>query len=278
MGTWGTGISSNDTYEDVYIEFFELYNNGIAVKEISHHLIRTNKETTDDDEDCNNFWFALATAQWECKQLDPELLRRVEKIIQSGDDLETWKNLGASNSDLKKRALVLEKFLTKLKSEKKTARRRKRKKIKQPVFMKGDCLTFKLKNGNYGGAIVLEAVENDEYGHNLIAVTRIHQKHKPDQETFKTSEILVMNFANWDEVLAIRWYNPLKHNESKDLVEVCAQLKIQQNFDVDNTDFGFISDFKVWVIELVDDQLDYEKENAIPKLRKKVKEYINKDS
>ena len=138
MGTWGTGISSNDTYEDVYIEFFELYNNGIAVKEISHHLIRTNKETTDDDEDCNNFWFALATAQWECKQLDPELLRRVEKIIQSGDDLETWKNLGASNSDLKKRALVLEKFLTKLKSEKKTARRRKRKKIKQPVFMKGD--------------------------------------------------------------------------------------------------------------------------------------------
>jgi hypothetical protein len=26
MGTWGTGISSNDTFEDIYSEFFEPFN------------------------------------------------------------------------------------------------------------------------------------------------------------------------------------------------------------------------------------------------------------
>ena len=30
MGTWGTGISSNDIYEDINYEFFELYNQGIT--------------------------------------------------------------------------------------------------------------------------------------------------------------------------------------------------------------------------------------------------------
>lgn len=40
MDAWGTGISSNDTYADVYDHFFELYNDGLAVAEISTRLIR----------------------------------------------------------------------------------------------------------------------------------------------------------------------------------------------------------------------------------------------
>ena len=32
MGTWGTGISSNDTFADIYDEFFDLYNDGLSVK------------------------------------------------------------------------------------------------------------------------------------------------------------------------------------------------------------------------------------------------------
>ena len=35
MGTWGRGISSNDTYADIYDEFFELYDDGLSVKEIT---------------------------------------------------------------------------------------------------------------------------------------------------------------------------------------------------------------------------------------------------
>ena len=102
MGTWGTGISSNDTFGDVYDEFFDYYNDGMSVKEISEELINLNWETLDIPEDANNFWFALALSQWKCKALEESVLKRVEHIIISKSDLEIWKESGASNSDLKK--------------------------------------------------------------------------------------------------------------------------------------------------------------------------------
>ena len=274
MSTWGTGISSNDTYEDVYAEFFDLYNSGEEVGAITKKIIESNREIIKDEDDCNNFWFALAKAQWDCKELKTALLQKVEKIILSGEDIETWKRLGATNSDIKKRKVVLEKFLKKLKSERKSAKRRKKKKIRQAVFEKGDCITFKLENGNYGGAVVLEANKGDEYGHNLIAVTRINQNEKPDKKTFENSEVLIMNFANWKEGVAINWYNPLRHKEFESLIEVCCKLDVSKEYNINDMNFGFVSDFKIWIISLVDSQVEYEKENPQPKLEKKLKDYI----
>lgn len=276
MGTWGTGISSNDTYEDVYVEFFDLYNAGEEVEAISRKIIESNSETIEDEDECNNFWFALAKAQWDCKKLETELLQKVEKIILSGEDIETWKRLGGTNSDIKKRKIVLEKFLEKLKSEKKSAKRRKKKKIRQPAFEKGDCITFKLENGNYGGVVVLEANRDDEYGHNLIAVTRINQKRKPDKKTFENSEVLIINFANWQEELAIKWYNPMRHKESENLLEISCKLDVNKEYNVHNANFAFVADFKIWIIDLVNDQIKYERENSQPKLKKKLKDFIQR--
>jgi hypothetical protein len=61
MGTWGTAISSNDTYADAYAQFHYLYNDGYLVEEITKRLIAENQETINSYEDCNNFWFAFAT-------------------------------------------------------------------------------------------------------------------------------------------------------------------------------------------------------------------------
>ncbi|MES2662588.1 MAG: hypothetical protein V4629_04710, partial [Pseudomonadota bacterium] len=44
MGAWGIGISSNDTYADIYDEFFELYNEGLDVQSITTKLLETNQE------------------------------------------------------------------------------------------------------------------------------------------------------------------------------------------------------------------------------------------
>jgi hypothetical protein len=56
MGTWGTGLSSNDTFADIYGEFFELYNEGQDVKEITSKLLTTNKDLLTDKGDSNNFF------------------------------------------------------------------------------------------------------------------------------------------------------------------------------------------------------------------------------
>ena len=81
MGAWGTAISSNDTYADIYGEFFDLYNDGLDVAEISKKLIADHQETINDADDCNNFWFALAKAQWECKQLDKDIFERIKNVL-----------------------------------------------------------------------------------------------------------------------------------------------------------------------------------------------------
>ncbi|MCF0075811.1 hypothetical protein LZD49_35425, partial [Dyadobacter sp. CY261] len=175
MSTWGTGISSNDTYADIHGEFFDLYNEGLDVDEISKRLITGNQGIIDDREDCHNFWFALAKAQWECKQLDKELFERVKAIIDTGADLEVWRELGSDEKDLKKRKKALDKFQSELQSERPKAKSRRTKIVQQSVYEKGDCLTFRLENGNYGGAVVLEAVNDSEHGYNLIAATRINQ-------------------------------------------------------------------------------------------------------
>ena len=198
MGAWGTAISSNDTFADIYSEFFDLYNSGLDVAEISKKLIADNQETINDKDDCNNFWFALAKAQWECKQLDKDIFDKVKKVVETGADLEVWRQLDADEKDIKKRKVVLDKFLADLQTEKPKAKPRKKKIIRQPIYEKGDCLTFKLSNGNYSGAVVLEAVKDTEYAYNLIASTRINQTSKPTKKDFENAEVLLLNYASWD--------------------------------------------------------------------------------
>lgn len=179
MGSWGTAISSNDVYADIYSEFFELYNSGVDVEEISKKLIVNNQDILNDPDECNNLWFALAKAQWECKQLDKNVFEQVKEIVETGADIDIWRKLDANEKDIKKRKFILDKFLLDLQKERLKPRARKKKRIRKPVFEKGDCLTFKLQSGNYGGAVVLEAIHDSEYGYNLIATTRLNQPNKP---------------------------------------------------------------------------------------------------
>lgn len=276
MGTWGTAISSNDTYADIYSEFYELYNDGLDVPEISEKLIADNQETINDPDDCNNFWFALAKAQWECKQLDKELFKRVKNIIETGADLEVWRQLKAEEKDIKKRKAVLDKFLAHLQTKRPEAKSRKKKTIRQPVFEKGDCLTFKLDNGNYGGAVVLEAIKDSQYGHNLVATTRINKPNKPTKKDFENAEVLVINYASWDNKPAIQWYLPIRHKNVQHLIERVDNIEVQFDYDINQSLFEHVGDFDIWVIEVTDQQFKSELTMEKPKKKQTIKELTKK--
>ncbi|MES2448553.1 MAG: hypothetical protein V4546_15300 [Bacteroidota bacterium] len=276
MGAWGTAISSNDTYADIYGGFFDLYNDGFDVAEISKRLIAENQETINDKDDCNNFWFALAKAQWECKQLDKEIFNRVKKVVETGSDLEVWRQLDADEKDIKKRKVVLDKFLADLQTERPKAKSRKKKIIRQPVFDKGDCLTFKLGNGNYGGAVVLEAIKDSEYGHNLIATTRINQPNKPTKKDFENAEVLVMNYASWDNKPNVKWYLPIRHKQTAHLIEIVENIEVQVNYDIKNSMLGFVGDFDIWIIQVVDQQLKSEETKPRSTTKQTIKELTKK--
>ncbi len=127
MGAWGTAISSNDTYADIHSAFFDLYNEGVEVVEISKKLIAENQDIIKDPDDCNNFWFALAKAQWECKQLDPKLFSWVQEIIETGSDLKIWRQLEADEKEIKNGKLHLTNFFLTCKSKKRNRKAGKRK-------------------------------------------------------------------------------------------------------------------------------------------------------
>ena len=125
MKTWGTAIKDNDTFADIYCEFFDLYNQGEQPNDISKKLIEEIYGILERGEDRNNFWFALSLAQWKTKCFDSEVLSAVENIITTGHDLKMWGERDASKKDIKKRQIVLEKFLVKIKSERPKAKARK---------------------------------------------------------------------------------------------------------------------------------------------------------
>jgi hypothetical protein len=276
MGAWGTAITSNDTYADIYGEFFDLYNDGLDVAEISKKLIVANQETINDRDDCNNFWFALAKAQWECKQLDKDIFDRVKTIVETGADLEVWRQLDADEKGIKKRKVVLDKFLTDLETERPKAKSRKKKIIRQPVFEKGDCLTFKLENGNYGGAVILEAINDSKYGNNLIATTRINQPNKPTKKDFENAEVLVMNYASWNNEPNVKWYLPIRHKQTAHLIARVENIEVQINYDIKNSMIGFIGDFDIWVIQVVDQQLKSEETKPRSTTKQTIKELTKK--
>lgn len=282
MGAWGTAIKDNDTFADIYDEFFELYNKGENPADISKKLFADNQELINESEDSSNFWFALALAQWETKTLDNKVLSTVEDIIISGKDLQSWRDLDADESDIKKRKIVLDKFLEKIKSEKPKAKARKKPRNVKPVFETGDCLVFKLKNGKYGAAVVLSTNTDPEFGLNLIASTNVNQTSKPTIKDIENSDVLMCNFGNWQDQPKITWYfPPLPKNDPPEF-EVIGKLQIEIPYDSNeysSKNYPFHPTFSggwIQIISAVEMQLDHGKTNPLPKNVLTIEQVIKK--
>jgi len=124
MGTWDTKVNGNDAFLDIYNSFFDLYNQGNDPNDISKKIQEDFSEMFNDHDDRNNSLFGLALAQWETKALDPKIFQQVKEIIDTENDLEVWKSLGADEKTLKKRKIALDKFLLHLSTEKEKPKRR----------------------------------------------------------------------------------------------------------------------------------------------------------
>jgi len=235
MGTWGTAIKDSDAFADIYDEFYELYNKGGEPEIVSKKVFDDNWEILEIEEEKHSLWFALALAQWETKSLDPKVLSTVDNIISSGADLKIWLDLGASEQDIQKRKIELDKFLAKIKSDRPKAKSRKKTKSKTPIFAPGDCLVFKLANGNYGGAIVLATDNNPETAYNLVATTRLNQVTKPTLKDFENTEVLICNFGQWQDKPDVTWYMPdLFYKDYSGIYENIGKIAVDLKYEAKN--------------------------------------------
>tara|TARA_R110002126_G_scaffold291348_1_gene451771 strand:+ start:70 stop:753 length:684 start_codon:yes stop_codon:yes gene_type:complete len=159
MGVWNTEIKGNDTTLDIYSNFFDKYNNGGNQIYVSKEIQEEFSDYFTDYEDKNNSFFGLALAQWETKSLNPEIHKKVKQIIENGEDLELWKELGADEKTLKERKAELNKFLKLISTEKSKAKRRVKPKFEftvnelvriiSPDKTKIFTINEEFTNGNY---------------------------------------------------------------------------------------------------------------------------------
>jgi hypothetical protein len=129
MGAWSEKIKDNDTTLDIYSAFFDRYNSGESPDLVSKSIWDEFADYFADSDDRNNALIGLALAQWETKSLDSKLLKKIQNLIESGSDLEVWRNLGANEKSIQKRQIELYKFLNQITKERDKPKRRTRPKF-----------------------------------------------------------------------------------------------------------------------------------------------------
>jgi|LakMenE18May11ns_1017448.scaffolds.fasta_scaffold9739750_1 hypothetical protein len=283
MGHWGTGISSNDTFMEVYETFFHYYNHNSSIADIKKQLEIDFAETINSEQTSNDYWFALAKALWECKELDSNTLEKVKEIIKSKIDIKVWKELDATEKDLREREKVLDKFLFTISSEKEKPKARKKIKYYSGNYEKGTCLAFKMKNGNYGGFLVIEKLIDTLEGENYVLATNINLKNVPTTEDFLESKVLTARHTDslgyfreyfWKIVFEAK-YKRLNKNIDNDFINV-GKINIESNLaDTFKKGTNHCDIWTYW-IAVVEESIKKIENGEKENISSTVKEWINK--
>ncbi len=156
MGIWGVKIDQNDTFCEVQDELKEALSNGDDISVVANRIL----SDADADPDRLNIYYAVADILWRCNVLPKTLLDKVINFACSGIDMEEWKSLEASESLMKRRAVALDRFVSRLQRPP-NDNEILRLKQKETLPYSGEMFWYRIKGTVYG-ALVLD-VQNDYY-------------------------------------------------------------------------------------------------------------------
>lgn len=86
-----------------------------------------------------------------------------------------------------------------------------------------------------------------------------------------------MNYADWRNKPNVQWYLPIRHKQFAHLIKKVDILDVQINYDIEDSMFGSIADFDVWIIKVVDEQFKSEKTKPYLLPKQTVKDLIKKN-
>lgn len=157
MGCWGMGITQTDEYCEVYDRFMEEYDQGKPLSDIKQDILNEYLEEFDENDGVlHDVYFAIGKAEWMCGGVSADIFARITHIIKTGENISFYRELEASESDLKLRQKNLMKFLALLSTPRgKTKKRKvpvekyvKIEKPKLPPFRCGDVFAYEI-DGKY---------------------------------------------------------------------------------------------------------------------------------
>ncbi len=215
MGAWGTGLYQDDTTCDIKDEYITYLQIGMTNEEATKKVIEENEWCFEDEEEGALLWFALADTQWKYGRLIDEVKQKAIECIDSGIDLEKWKE--EDEKLCEKRKKVLEALKEKLNSEQPPEKKVTKMKFFRAHWKVGDILSYqilneKLKNHKwYGKYILLKVVcmyrtnigslPKDIYynEHDMISLYNWIGDKKPDLELIKNLKIIP--FSEYDDMV-----------------------------------------------------------------------------
>ncbi len=143
MGTWGTGLYSNDTALDVKDTCQEIFpflsieeGNEVLFKEFGQDL---NSIPVDNDD--ASFWYALSDWQWKHGMLTEEIKTKTINLLVDYTGISEWET-DASAKDVKKRKAVLDALLDRLNTPQPPLKKPKAQ-LRKPWHKLGDIWIFK---------------------------------------------------------------------------------------------------------------------------------------
>ena len=162
MGYWGIGLYDNDTSLDIKDTFDERFRYGTSIEDVTSYMIEYFSDLKSDLNEERLFWITLADIQWEYGILLQEVLDKALNCIDSGGDLELWKD---NNSDYIQREKVLSDLKYKLLSPLPPAKKRVGLRAYKCKWKIGDVYSYKLESefskekGLYGRHLLIQKVD-----------------------------------------------------------------------------------------------------------------------
>jgi hypothetical protein len=165
MGTWGTGIFSDDTAMDIRDQWIELFRESASATKATAQLRKLCREDFADSDDGPVAVLALALTLWKYGCLDAATKKRALAVIDKKRGLERWEEQGAAavKARLKEYAKVKAKLLSKQPASKDGTFKPKVVKLDDSGLRPGDVFSIPLEKGGRGCFRVV-GLEKDRKG------------------------------------------------------------------------------------------------------------------
>lgn len=233
MGAWGCEIREDDFVLDVVDSFEDLLKAGQSIAQATSGVESQFSAAIDDTDDDPLFWIALADLQWTYGGLEPRVRERVKADLESGRSLENWTE---NPVGLAKRQAVLQKFVAIISADNPRPKKPPKRVVRAPKFRAGDCLAIRLKNGEFGAALVLaEDHSKPDLGKNLIGLLDYLAPDPPGIDFFASRKWLVLTHGNWNGKMDVSWYLPIAFNAEKHRLTVVGKVEVLESDPKDSS-------------------------------------------
>lgn len=248
MGAWGTGLYQDDTTCDIKDDYITYLKIGMTNEEATRRIIEENDWCFKYEDEGALLWFALADTQWKYGRLLDEVKEKAIRCIDSGVDLEKWRE--EDEKLCEKRKKVLEALKERLSSEQPPEKKVSKIKFYRAYWEVGDILLYQILNKDleghkwYGKYILLKVVGKKKlysgslprdiyyYEEDIISLYNWIGNKKPDIETIKRLQIIMLDeFMDGDNE-EIEKYIGVFHPTKKELKKLNIEVLRNEERDI----------------------------------------------